>query len=134
MATRMTENLVARIDSKEISDPTVMHQRTRQIPQGTNYLICKNLNPSDANTSVCNFYQIGPCTLRTECIMDFIKLLIDEPLFDTLRTKEQLGYDVSSSIRTNYGILAYSISVNSQEDKFTASYVDGRIEEFRYLF
>lgn len=133
MAVKVTETLIKKIEPKEIIDPSVMHQRTRQIPLGVNYLMCKNFNPSDANTTVCNFYQIGPCTLRNECIMDFIKLLTDENLFDTLRTKEQLGYDVSSAIRMNFGILAYSITVNSQEDKFTAGHVDERIETFRFV-
>lgn len=133
MAVKVTENLMKELDPKEIPDLSVMHQRTRQIPLGVNYLMCKNFNPSDANTTVCNFYQIGPCTLRNECIMDFIKLLTDENLFDTLRTKEQLGYDVSSAVRMNFGVLAYSITVNSQEDKFTASHVDERIESFRFV-
>lgn len=133
MAVKVTENLMSKINPKEIPDLTIMDQRTRQLPLGTNYVMCKNFNPSDANTTVCNFYQIGPCTLRTECIMDFIKLLTDENLFDTLRTKEQLGYDVSSSVRMNFGIIAYSITVNSQEDKFTAAHVEDRIECFRFV-
>lgn len=131
MAIKVTKNLIEKVQSKEIPDPTIMHRRTRQFPLGINFLMCKNLNASDANTSVCNFYQIGPSTLRTECIMDLVKLLTDEHLFDTLRTKEQLGYDVSSTIRMNFGILGYSITVNSQENNFTASHVDGRIEAFR---
>lgn len=54
-----------------------------------------------------------------------------EPLFDTLRTKEQLAYDVSGSLRDSNGILAYTINVNSQENKFSVDHVDQRIERFR---
>jgi len=39
---------------------------------------------------------------------------MSEPCFDTLRTKEQLGYDVFSMIRNTYGVIGLSITVNSQ--------------------
>lgn len=58
-------------------------------------------------------------------------MIAEEPLFDSLRSKEQLGYDVSCCINDNNGILGYSITVNSQETKFSAEYVDERIEAFR---
>lgn len=58
-------------------------------------------------------------------------MIAEEPVFNTLRSKEQLGYDVSCGLRDNYGILGYSIMVNSQENKFSAEYVEERIEAFR---
>lgn len=58
-------------------------------------------------------------------------MVIQEPLFDTLRNKEQLAYDVGFTMRDNFGILGYSITVNSQEPKFTVDHVDDRIEHFR---
>lgn len=61
-------------------------------------------------------------------------MLIEEPLFDILRTKEQLGYDVSITIRDNFGILGYSITIHSQEDKFTYQHIDERIEDFNDRF
>jgi nardilysin len=39
---------------------------------------------------------------------------MSEPCFDTLRTKEQLGYDVFSMIRNTFGVIGVSITVNSQ--------------------
>lgn len=58
-------------------------------------------------------------------------MIAEEPLFNTLRSKEQLGYDVSCGLRDNYGILGYSIMVNSQENKFSSEYIEERIEAFR---
>lgn len=89
------------------------------------------MNDKDVNTVVTNFYQIGPCSVRIESILDLLIMFVEEPLFDTLRTKEQLGYYVASSVRVNYGIAGYSITVNSQETKHTACHVDERIESFR---
>lgn len=57
-------------------------------------------------------------------------MIIEEPLFDILRTKEQLGYHVFCTLRDTFGILGYTITVNAQATKNTTSYVDQRIESF----
>lgn len=56
--------------------------------------------------------------------------MIDEPLFNTLRTNEQLGYHVQSTIHNTHGILGYAIEVNSQADKFSTKVIDDKIENF----
>lgn len=43
---------------------------------------------------------------------------MEEPLFDVLRTKEQLGYSVFNMMRYTFGVLGYSVTVNCQADKF----------------
>lgn len=101
------------------------------MPVGANYLRCKTFHPKDVNTVITNFYQVGPISYRTHVLIDLLVMVAHEPLFDTLRNKEQLAYDVSIDLRDNYGILGYSITVNSQEPKFTVDYVDQRIELFR---
>ncbi|KAJ8711277.1 hypothetical protein PYW07_008519 [Mythimna separata] len=53
---------------------------------------------------------------------------------DNLRTKEQLGYSVFSMMRYTFGVLGFSITVNTQVDKFSVSYVDVRVEEFLKKF
>lgn len=101
------------------------------MPIGVNYLRCKTFHPKDVNTVITNFYQIGPISYRTQTLIELLVMVAQEPLFDTLRSKEQLAYDVSFSLRDNFGILGYCITVNSQETKFTADHVDKRIENFR---
>lgn len=53
------------------------------------------------------------------------------PLFDILRTKEQLGYNVSCRVRNDRGVLSYVFAINSQENKFSVDHIDERIENFR---
>jgi nardilysin len=89
---------------------------------------------NDANTVVTNFYQVGGSSIILMCMLDLLDLLMEDPIFDILRTKEQLGYDVSGSVRANYGILGFAIQVSSQEDKFKATFVEERIEKFREAF
>lgn len=59
---------------------------------------------------------------------------MEEPLFNQLRTQEQLGYDVFCLLRDTYGVFGYSISVCTQADKFSVKHVDDRIEEFLKSF
>lgn len=118
---------------KWISFPqrSTIENRTSKIPVGSTYLRCKSYNQNDVNTAVVNFYQIGPISIRLSALIDLLMVVAEEPLFNILRTKEQLGYDVSCCHRDNQGILAYSISVNSQESKFPVEHIDERIENFR---
>lgn len=102
-----------------------------KIPRGACYLRVQSFNPMDANSVTTNFYQIGAISFRTNVMIDLLMMIAEEPLFDILRNKEQLGYDVSCNLRDNYGILGYSIDVHSQENKFSVDHVDERIENFR---
>jgi nardilysin len=60
--------------------------------------------------------------------------LMEEPVFDRLRTKEQLGYSVFCMLRNTFGILGLSITVNTQATKFSVDHVDTRIESFLEWF
>lgn len=102
-----------------------------KLPTGSNYLRCSTFHPTDVNTVITNHYQIGPISFRTRVLIDLLMIIAQEPLFDILRNKEQLAYDVSCDLRDNYGILSYSITVNSQESKHSVDYVNDRIENFR---
>lgn len=61
-------------------------------------------------------------------------MIMEEPLFNQLRTLEQLGYNINCLLRDTFGILGYSITVYTQATKFTTEYVDSRIEEFMKMF
>ena len=43
---------------------------------------------------------------------------MDEPVFDVLRTREQLGYHVYPTLHNTFGVLGFSITVDFQADKF----------------
>nr|XP_016924023.1 nardilysin [Drosophila suzukii] len=130
-AHNVLNTVLSRLNCQAIKEQRYVEDRTIQLPLGTNVIRCHALNEQDTNTVITNFYQIGPNTVRVESILDLMMMFVDEPLFDQLRTKEQLGYHVGATVRINYGIAGYSIMVNSQETKTTANYVEGRIEVFR---
>lgn len=55
---------------------------------------------------------------------------MEEPLFNQLRTQEQLGYNVFCLLRDTFGVHGYSITVCTQANKFTTEHIDERIENF----
>ncbi|KAH8274415.1 hypothetical protein KR026_011557, partial [Drosophila bipectinata] len=130
-AHNVLNSVISRLNCKPIKERHLVEDRTVQLPLGTNVIRCHALNEDDTNTVITNFYQIGPNSVRVESILDLMMMFTDEPLFDQLRTKEQLGYHVGATVRINYGIAGYSIMVNSQETKTTAAHVESRIEAFR---
>ena len=87
----------------------------KKIPaEGTKNLRVDGFNPKDNNTLITNYYQFGPGSLQDYMYLEVGNQLMEEPVFDTLRTKEQLGYSVFSMLRNTHGILGLSITVNSQ--------------------
>ncbi|XP_030383741.1 nardilysin, partial [Scaptodrosophila lebanonensis] len=117
--------------SEKIQNFEILNNSLVQLPLGSHYLKVKALNREDTNSIVTNYYQIGPSDIRQECLMDLVEMIVEEPLFHQLRTQEQLGYSLSIHQRIGYGVLAFIITVNSQETINRAEYVEQRIEAFR---
>jgi hypothetical protein len=62
----------------------------------------------------CASLQMGPSSdVRQRALLDLADQLIYEPCYDTLRTKEQLGYTVSSGSRLTHGVLGFCVVVVS---------------------
>merc|ERR1719316_2612685 len=50
---------------------------------------------------------------RVKVLLDMLEDVMYEPLFDQLRTKEQLGYSVGCSTKDTHGVLGFSIYILS---------------------
>jgi len=70
------------------------------------------------NVAVEMFWQFDPINERTQGVTaqsraqvtsDLLEALMSEPLFDVLRTKQQLGYIASCGLRLTLGVLGFSI-------------------------
>jgi nardilysin len=109
----------------------VSRSRSRKIPTDqASVLYIKSPMPNDKNSTITNYYQIDKSTVKLQCLIEFVEKLMEEPLFDILRTKEQLGYAVECSHRANNGILGFSLTLQIQEEKHTTVSVNERIEKF----
>lgn len=102
----------------------------KQLPVGVEYFKVRSMLIKDKNSIVKNYYQIGEESLESECLIEILTKVIREPLFNTLRTQEQLGYSVSCSSKKEDNFLGFIITVESQERKNPSWLVDGRIERF----
>ncbi|RLN64163.1 hypothetical protein BBJ29_000370 [Phytophthora kernoviae] len=89
-------------------------------------------NKSETNTQVELYYQFGPLNLRHLAYADLLHQLMEEPLFDTLRTKQELGYDVSCTVRVTNGILGFGVMV--QSSLFAAEYISTCVDRFMVDF
>lgn len=104
------------------------------MPIGTTYFKVKSMLPNDTNSVVKNYYQIGKAIPLIEMKVEMLQKVIREPLFNTLRTQEQLGYSVSCSLKRDYRMLGFVITIQSQETKNPARLVDEKIEFFLQQF
>ncbi|XP_046617809.1 nardilysin-like [Neodiprion virginianus] len=125
-----TRNCLEILQCQSLSPDTMPQLRVAQIPLGVRCCRVKNFNTTDTNSVVTNYYQSGIGSTKISVIIELLIMLMEEPLFNQLRTQEQLGYNVFCLMRDTFGILGYSITVCTQADKFTTEHVDERIETF----
>lgn len=129
-AIQIAKDVVTNLKCKEIDATIKIDSSAYKIPPGSNVLHIKSMLPNDKNSTTTNYIQLGASSIRLQCLIEFIEKIMEEPLFDILRTQEQFGYSVSCSHRFNNGVLGFSVSVQSQEDKNPTSIVEKRIEKF----
>lgn len=126
------EELYQRV-KKRLRDPPsqpLTELCTNELAGGAWTLRARAANPSNTNSSVINYYQHKQGSLKLEVLHEFIDMVMEGPVFDQLRTREQLGYHVHCTNHNTYGILGISVTVNTQANKFSVSHVDQRIEAF----
>ncbi len=58
--------------------------------------------------------QASAGTLKSHAVLELLVDIMEEPVFDTLRTKEQLGYTVFAVFRNSFGVLGFSITICAQ--------------------
>jgi nardilysin len=126
----IVQKIVKDLDCREIKDRSLIEERSRKLPQGNNYLRVKSLQPGNKNSITVNYYQMGERSVKLDCMLELFNLIQKEPLFDTLRTKQQLGYVVYGYRDNSNNLLGLIVAVMSQQDKNSTDFVDERIEEF----
>ncbi|KYN41292.1 Nardilysin [Trachymyrmex septentrionalis] len=104
-----------------------------KIPLGTSHFKLKNINETDVNSVITNYYQVGNATIELSVLTELVIMIMKESLMNHLRTQEKLSY-VSCDFRNINGVLGYSITVYTRTDKRTTEYVDQRIEKFLNSF
>ncbi|KAJ3300130.1 Insulinase (Peptidase M16) [Borealophlyctis nickersoniae] len=103
--------------------------RTQVVPTGSSYIYLRDVpNANNLNSAIEYYLQVGDFTdaeLRAK--LSLFSQIGNEPCFDQLRTKEQLGYMVFSGLRKQTGLVGYRIIVQSERDP---AYLESRVESF----
>lgn len=85
-------------------------------------------NSDNVNCAIEFYLQTGRYEDNLErCKLFLLQQISHEPVFDFLRTKEQLGYVVFDGIRKQTGFIGYRIVIQSERDP---AYLESRIEAY----
>mmetsp|Transcript_29851 Transcript_29851/g.97207 ORF Transcript_29851/g.97207 Transcript_29851/m.97207 type:complete len:1027 (-) Transcript_29851:78-3158(-) len=131
---------IARCSLEQIATPpaaipeTVLPslEQVSQLPLGESVVALRGRNPEETNSVVELYLQLEVSDykgdLRNNAMVDLLDQIVYEPYFDTLRTKEQLGYTVYSSRRQTNGVLGFCGVV--QSSNYGPDHIEARIESF----
>jgi insulysin len=99
------------------------------LPKGGNFTYERTLkDPANVNHCIEYSLNVGENSdrqLRAELLL--FAQMTDEPAFDQLRTKEQLGYIVFSGARLNSTTMGYRVLIQSERHPV---FLEERIDEF----
>ncbi|RWS23762.1 nardilysin-like isoform X3 [Leptotrombidium deliense] len=129
---QQAEDIVKRVRS-QFQTPaqfSLNYPQIYELPKGEQIIRLKTFNTEEKCSIVCNYFQIGPFDIRKFCLLELLMKSMEEPLFDTLRTQQGLGYEVSNWFNDNWGIGGFCILVVSPTQKFTCDAVEESIEKF----
>jgi secreted Zn-dependent insulinase-like peptidase len=124
--TQMIQTNMRAVKNDEICEESPIYQ----LPCGASYVKAKSMRPKDHNSVIKNYYQVGKASVKEECLTEFLVSILTEPLFDILRTHQQLGYGISCSFRKANNVLGITITVEYQENHIAVDKIDEKIEEF----
>jgi secreted Zn-dependent insulinase-like peptidase len=122
----MRENL----KPKPLDQECILKGRGYQLPQQSSVLRMGSLLKDDENSYTRIHYQAGPETILMKTMLRLLEGVLHTKAFASLRTKDQLGYDVGIKLEENSGILGLTLFLTSQEHKNSYSLVNKKMESF----
>ena len=106
-----TVSVVAKLPQKSVFNYVEMNPRQED-----------SINP---NSAILSYFQLGEFTYENYAIMQCLMSLLNEPFFNQLRNKEQLGYIVQAMFDGRNKGLAGHVMV--QSNKYGPEYLESRI-------
>jgi len=139
-AERLVDEAESILGGAALHPSELVGRRSLLLPPGSNTIWTKEVaSPDDVNSAAEVYLQIGmdgsagpaaaadPTDVKTRSTLALLSQIASEPCFDTLRTKEQLGYIVFSGAMRNLGSLGFRVLVQSERPP---QYLEARIENF----
>ncbi|EGD78902.1 hypothetical protein PTSG_01878 [Salpingoeca rosetta] len=100
------------------------------------FLLCRaeNRNEQDVNNALQMYFQVQETDKRAQATHRLLSNMVEEPFFQDLRTRQQLGYSVSLSKRNTYNKPGFVAELSSPSDKFSTNTMIERVEAFLSRF
>ncbi|CAJ0633735.1 13753_t:CDS:10 [Entrophospora sp. SA101] len=114
---------------KSLSPSQKVGDRPILLPVGKRYVYQRDVYDTNNVNSAIEYY-IEIChnkDVKSRNKLSILAQIINQPFFDQIRTKEQLGYLVFNGIKTTAGIMGLRFIIQSEKDP---NYLEHRIEEF----
>ncbi|KAK7517072.1 Metalloenzyme, LuxS/M16 peptidase-like protein [Phyllosticta citriasiana] len=128
-ALKMADTVEKTLQARPLAPSQWPIRRNIIVPSGSNFVYERVLkDPANINHCIeylCSIGENANRTLRAKALV--FAQLVDEPAFNTLRTKEQLGYVVFSGAVTHINIIGFRVLIQSER---TPEYLEERIDAF----
>ena len=128
-AANVLESLQKTLGSAPLPEAERPVRLVRKLPAGrpvTRQHLAKN--PDEPNSACEVYFQIGPEAGDDWMLLALLAQILEQPFYGELRTKQQLGYIVSSGVSETLGVRGLVFSV--QSDVLPPPEVEGRIDAF----
>lgn len=98
-------------------------------PPGTTCRVVQpSVDPESPTTALEVYWQVGPDSVARRVLTEILEVLLEEPIYDELRTKDQLGYTVSCGSRWTAGVVGFGARIVS--DKANPAVLEQRLDTF----
>uniref|UniRef100_A0A674PB61 Insulin-degrading enzyme n=1 Tax=Takifugu rubripes TaxID=31033 RepID=A0A674PB61_TAKRU len=126
MMQMVEDTLIEHAHTKPLLPSQLIRYREVQIPDGGWY-VYQQRNEVHNNCGIEIYYQTDLQATHENMLLELFCQIISEPCFNTLRTKEQLGYIVFSGPRRANGVQGLRFIIQSEK---APHYLESRVEAF----
>ncbi|RIA87766.1 Metalloenzyme, LuxS/M16 peptidase-like protein [Glomus cerebriforme] len=128
-AIKMLQKVEEILQPKALLPSQLIGSRSVLIPEGKKFIYQRNVfDINNINSAIEYYIQIGdPMNKELRTKSSLVAQIANEPCFDQLRTKEQLGYIVTSGTKSQVSSLGFKLKIQSERDSI---HLENRIEDF----
>ena len=110
-------------------------QLVMRIPPSSHSLKCLAKDPTDPNTAVELYFQVGKDNTKDRVMIDLLMEMMEEPLWNQVRTKDQFGYHVSCDSRWTNGVMGmfFQVVTSCKSAQETEDRLEKFIDDFRQI-
>uniref|UniRef100_A0AAR2JYT8 Insulin-degrading enzyme n=1 Tax=Pygocentrus nattereri TaxID=42514 RepID=A0AAR2JYT8_PYGNA len=126
MMQMVEDTLIEHAHTKPLLPSQLIRYREVQVPDGGWY-VYQQRNEVHNNCGIEIYYQTDMQSTHDNMLLELFCQIISEPCFNTLRTKEQLGYIVFSGPRRANGVQGLRFIIQSEK---APHYLESRVEAF----